>query len=90
MLKMEVKYEGSDGREYRDAGSMIRSGVDRILEEKFSKAERAAMQSTCAEHGQRASVRREKTADGVDFKIRACCEKHVKAAREAAQRAIAD
>jgi hypothetical protein len=89
MFKMEVQYRGSDGREYPDAGSMIRSSMSRMLQDKWSELERAVSGSVCPAHGESATVSRQNTAEGVDFKIEACCDEHAKRAREAGQRAIA-
>lgn len=87
-MGVSVKYRGSDGREYPDAGSMIRSGVDRLLESAFTRGEKAACASACAVHGQRARVRRQKTNNSVEFKVTACCEEHARKSRDALHRGL--
>jgi hypothetical protein len=88
MMGVSIKYTGSDGREYPDAGSMIRSGIDRVLENAFARGEKAACASACPVHSQRAKVHRQKTRGGVEFKVTACCEEHAKNSREALHRGI--
>jgi hypothetical protein len=85
---VSIKYTGSDGRSYPDAGSMIRAGVDRILENKFAAVERAARQPTCAVHRRKASVRRTRSGDKVNFHIEACCDQLKDQAKAAADRAF--
>ena len=74
MISMSIKYTGSDGRSYPDAGSMLRAGVDKILEDKFAAVERAVRQKKCPVHHRSASVQRTRSGDKVSFRIQACCE----------------
>jgi hypothetical protein len=50
----------------------------------------ALFAAVCPEHGEGATVSRQKTAEGVDFKIGACCEPHIRRAREAGRRAASE
>jgi hypothetical protein len=89
MLKTGVTFRGSDGREYPDAGSMLRAGVGRILEDAYKRGERAASASVCPEHGERAIVRRQPDPKGVKFTVSACCETQAAKAREALHKGMA-
>jgi hypothetical protein len=71
---VSIKYTGSDGRSYPDAGSMLRAGMDKILADKYAEVERAIRQKTCPVHHRSASVRRTRSGDKVSFHIEACCE----------------
>jgi hypothetical protein len=85
---VSIKYTGSDGRSYPDAGSMIRAGVDKILEDKYATVERAVRQKTCPVHHRSASVRRSRSGDKISFHIEACCEQLRDEAQAAADQAM--
>ena len=88
MSGMSIKYTGSDGRSYPDAGSMFRAGMDKILADKYAEVERAIRQKTCPLHHRSASVRRTRSGDKVSFHIEACCEKLRDETQAAADRAF--
>ncbi len=88
MSGVSIKYTGSDGRSYPDAGSMLRAGVDQILASTYADVERAIRGKICPVHHKSASVRRTKSGDTVRFHIEACCEKLRNEAQEAADRAF--
>jgi hypothetical protein len=85
---VSIKYTGTDGRSYPDAGSMLRAGVDKILEDKFAAVERAVRQKTCPVHHKSASVRRTRSGDTVKLHIEACCEQFRGGTQAAADRAF--
>jgi len=88
MSGVSIRYRGSDGREYPDAGSMIRAGVNRVLENRYRAIESAVRQYRCPEHGETATVRRGRSGSKVNFEIAACCEAAAAAARDAGVRAL--
>jgi hypothetical protein len=87
-MSVSIKYTGSDGRSYPDAGSMLRAGVDKILENKYAAIERAIRGKACLVHHRKASVRRTRSGDKVSFNIEACCEQLRDQAQVAADRAF--
>lgn len=88
MAGASIKYKGSDGRSYPDAGSMLRAGVDKILADKFDAIERAIRRKTCPVHHQTPSVHRTRSGDKVSFRIVACCDQLRDEAQAAADRAF--
>jgi hypothetical protein len=88
VISMSIKYTGSDGRSYPDAGSMIRAGVDEVLADQYAAIERAIRRPTCSVHHKKASVRRTRAGDKVKFQIEACCEQLRDQAEAAADRVL--
>lgn len=74
MIGVSIKYTGSDGRSYPDAASMLKAGVVKVVDEHFTKLERAAQAPVCPVHHQHPTVRRTGSGDNISFGIEACCE----------------
>lgn len=87
-MGVSIKYTGSDGRSYPDAGSMIRAGLDRVLSDKYAEIECAIRRPTCSVHHKKATVRRTRSGDKVRFQIEACCEQLKDQTEAAAARAF--
>lgn len=86
---MSIRFTGSDGRSYPDAGSMMTAEVKRLIATKYDDAERAIRREVCPVHHQSPSLRRSQSGDKTNFHIEACCEELTKRARTAFERAMA-